>query len=462
MRVTTCGDYALSLSEIFVRGIGNRIWLTYKGEYSILKWQRRFAPLWMADDETLANTRLRSLKAIITHANETTAYYSQLFRQLSFDPRGLTSCNELRQLPFLTKEELNRNVDIFLSNAYMKADLVCSSTGGSSGLPLTFYRDKAAQAVRRAQDYLFNAKLGIYPGTKRAWVWGARIDAFSMRSLKAKLANFLTERAIYFFAFDATRENMDEFLKRLQQHRPEAVFAYPNMLAALAKRARETNLVVQPISKVIVTAEPLYNWQRELFRQVFSAETFERYGAREIGTVASECNQHCGMHIFEPSYCFEVVDEAGNNVPNGQMGELVVTDLFNYAMPLVRYRTGDMVVLDDSPCGCGRTWCRIVGIGGRVVDMIVRPDGSKVEGLVVVNSLHVSGVRVKVQVVQTTPTSMIVKHLETDTIPEDVRCRFQERIGEALGASLEIVYEPVPQLRYDPSGKYRYVICECS
>jgi len=451
----------LSLSEVFVRYIGNRVWLVYKGEYGILRWYRRFEPFWRADKDTLANTRLRSLKAILTHADDTTTHYSQLFRQLSFDPRGVTSCEDLRELPFLTKEELNRDIDIFLSNAYMKADLVCSSTGGSSGLPLTFYRDRRVQVVRRAQDYLFNARIGVFPGQRRAWVWGARMDASNMRSLKARISSFLTERAIYFYAYDTPPEKMDEFLKRLQQHRPQVIFAYPNMLAALAQRARETNLVVQPIPKAIVTAEPLYDWQRELIRQVFSAETFERYGSREIGTVASECDQHCGMHMFELSYCFEVVDGAGNNIRNGQMGELVVTDLFNYAMPIVRYRTGDMVVVDDGYCSCGCTWRRIVGIGGRIVDMITRPDGSRVEGLVIINALRTSGFRLRVQVVQTTPTSLIVRHLTSDRIPEPARDAFAKRIREALGGAVTVTYEPVEQLRYDPSGKYRYVTSEC-
>jgi phenylacetate-coenzyme A ligase PaaK-like adenylate-forming protein len=121
-----------------------------------------------------------------------------------------------------------------------------------------------------------------------------------------------------------------------------------------------------------------------------------------------------------------------------------------------------MVVLDDGDCGCGCSWRRIIGIGGRIVDMIVRTDGSKVEGLVVVNSLHVSGVRVKVQVVQTTPTSMIVRYLTSDRISEPIRDAFSKRIREALGGAVTVTYEPVEQLRYDPSGKYRYVICECS
>jgi phenylacetate-CoA ligase len=216
-----------------------------------------------------------------------------------------------------------------------------------------------------------------------------------------------------------------------------------------------------PIRNVIVTAEPLQEWQRPLFREVFGAETFGRYGAREIGTVASECTLHTGMHLFEPSYHLEVVDDAGRDIPYGQIGELVVTDLFNRGMPIIRYRTGDMVVIDDGCCPCGCTWRRIVGIGGRIVDMITRPDGSRVEGLVIINALHTSGFRLRVQVVQTTPTSLIVRHLSSDRIPEPARDAFAKRIREALGSTVTVTYEPVEQLRYDPSGKYRYVTSEC-
>ncbi len=451
----------MTLAESFVRLIGHRFWLAYKGEYGILRWQRRFSSLWAAEPETLAGMHLRSLRGLLAHAGSTTAHYSQLFRRLGLDLREIHSCQVLREMPFLTKEELNDDIDSFLSSDYAKADLIRSSTGGSSGLPLTFYRDRRVQTIRRAQDYLFNAKLGVFPGMKQAWVWGARMDVFDLSSLKARVANFLTGRAVYFYAYDATPDKMDEFLRKLQQHQPAIIFAYPNMLASLAKRSAQTGLKVS-IPRAAVTAEPLYDWQRELFRQAFGAETFERYGSREIGTVASECDQHQGMHMFEPTYCFEVVDEDGQAVPNGQMGELVVTDLYNYAMPLIRYRTGDMMAIEDDPCDCGCTWRRIVAIGGRLVDMIVRPDGCKVEGLVIVNALHTSGIRARVQVVQTSPTSLVVKYLETNTISENLRSAFRSRISNALSASIDVTYEPVKQLHHDPSGKYRYVISECA
>jgi phenylacetate-CoA ligase len=449
------------LTEAFVKYVGHPVWLAYKRELGIVYWYWKSKPLWTADQDRLQRMRKSRLTELLKHAGSTTKHYSELFAQLGFDPRSLRSEDDIRQFPFLTKEQLNADMDGFLSNAYRRDQLIRSSTGGSSGVSLTFYRDRRVQSIRRAQDCVFNGKLGIYPGMRRAWVWGSRLDVVSLRSWKARVSNFLTERAIYFYAFDATLANMDAFLAELHRYHPVVVFAYPNMLATLAQRAKETGIPIPPISKVIVTAEPLYDWQRQLNREVFGAETFERYGSREIGTLASECREHRGMHLFEPNYCLEVIDDNGNGVPKGTMGELVVTDLFNYAMPLVRYRTGDMVVLDDAPCGCGCTWRRIVSIGGRVVDMIIRPDGAKVEGLVIVNSLHTSGMRAKVQVVQTSPSELMVRYLGTDSIPDSVRDGFKKRVSELMGAEINVNYEPVSQLRYDPSGKYRYVICEC-
>jgi phenylacetate-CoA ligase len=452
----------LSFVESIVRHIGYPLWLAYKGELGIVAWHKRFEPLWGADPGKLQELRQPALVAMLVHAASTTKYYSELFRKIGFDPRGPKSIQDIRSLPFLNKEQLNQDIDSFLSNLYRRNQLIRSSTGGSSGVSLTFYRDRRVQAIRRAQDRTFNAKLGIYPGMRRAWVWGSPLDIVSLRSLKARTTNFLTERAIHFYSFDATTSKMDDFLKELVRHRPKAVFAYPNMLAALARRVQETGVPAPQIPKVVVTAEPLYEWQRVLFKEVFGSETFERYGSREIGTVASECCQHGGMHIFEPTYCLEVIDERGNAVPNGQMGELVVTDLFNRAMPLIRYRTGDMVTIDDRPCRCGCSWRRIVAIGGRVVDMIIRPDGTTVEGLVIINALHTSGMRAKVQVVQTSPTSLTVKYLDTSLIPEEMRSGFHKRISELLQADINVAFEPVSQLRHDQSGKYRYVICECN
>lgn len=452
----------MGLSEAFVRHIGHRAWLAYKRESALHKYRRRFQRLWRSDREELDVYRLKTLRNLLAHAATTSPFYQKHFTESRFEPERIKAFTDLQALPFLTKRHLNTEMDLVLSRSYRRDELFESSTGGSSGVPLSFYRDRRVTLVRRAQDYHFNSLIDVYPGTRRAWVWGSEIDAFSMRSFKAKVMNFLTERAIYFYSFDATPESMSAFLSRLNRHRPRAIFAYPNMLAALAEYARQESINVAPIAAIVTTAEPLYDFQRQLFQQVFGARVFERYGSREIGTVAAEKGDGRGLYLFEPSYYFEVIDSEGKQVLDGETGELVVTDFFNYAMPLIRYRTGDMVRIEPNSGKSEIAWRRLAKISGRVVDLLVRPDGSRIAGQAMIMLLRQSGIRTKVQVVQNSPDRLTVKYLTSESIDEEVRSRLRQSVIELFRAEIELVYEAVEKLDYDKSGKYRYVTSECN
>ncbi len=450
----------LSLAGMFVRWIGNPLLLVYRGETAILGHYYHFRSLWSVSREHLERLQLLRLKKLLHHANESSEFYRERFHLAEFNIDSIQSCSDIAVLPFLTKDQLNKSMDRILSKRFRRFEISESSTGGSSGVPLTFYRDRDVTSLRRAQDYFFNSRLGIYPGTKRAWVWGSPLDTFHLDKFRARIANFLSERAIYFYSFDATPETTTKFLEAINLFKPKAIFAYPNMLAAMAELARDRNIKMRKVGKVIVTAEPLYDWQRELFSQVLGSETFERYGSREIGTVASEGLDHIGMHICEPSYYVEVVEEDGTPTPYGQMGELVVTDLFNRAMPLIRYRTGDMVRIETASARSTTKWRRITAVGGRIVDLVYRFDGSRIAGESVIMSLRTAGVRTKVQVVQHDPQSLTVKHLYSESVLPEVQAEFQKKINELLGGEVAIEYVGVSELPYDKSGKYRYVTSE--
>jgi phenylacetate-CoA ligase len=274
--------------------------------------------------------------------------------------------------------------------------------------------------------------------------------------------NLLTERAIYFYSFDATSEKMLRFLQALIKHRPEVILAYPNMLTALAEFARLREVPLPRVPSLVTTAEPLYAFQRPVLEDSFTGRVYERYGSRELGTMAADFPSRRGLNLFEPAYYFEVVDNEGKPVDSGEMGELVVTDFYNYAMPLIRYRTGDMVRLHDPGRVDGCSWKQLSSVGGRVVDLLVRPDGSQIAGQALIMLLRTSGVRCKVQVVQTEPDRLQVKHLRRDTIADDVRRRLQAAADELFRCSTSIEYQPVEKLEHDKSGKYRYVTSECS
>lgn len=451
----------MGVTELLIRHVGNPLLLAYRGESAILSRYRHFRPMWGATREEIENHQLKQMQKMLLHAGNSSEFYKRRFQEARFKAGEVKSLSDISVVPFLTKYDLNSAMAEILSSRFKRSDLIESSTGGSSGVPLTFFRDREVTAVRRAQDVFFNEKLGIFPGTKRAWVWGSPLDTYHLDKFKARVANFLGDRAIYFYSFDATTETSRQFLEAINRFKPKAIYAYPNMLAALAELARDSGIKMKKISKVVVTAEPLYEWQRELFGEVFGAETFERYGSREIGTVASEGMDHVGMHIFEPTYFLEVIDADGRPAAYGEMGELVVTDLYNRAMPLIRYRTGDMVRIENASARSNTVWRRITAVGGRVVDLVYRLDGSRIAGEAIIMSLRTSGVRNKVQVVQNAPEKLTVKHLYSEAILPEIQSVFQEKVNEVLGGSIVIEYVGVAELPYDKSGKYRYVTSEC-
>jgi phenylacetate-CoA ligase len=450
----------MTLMKFFVRHLGYRLYLAYQGEMGILSDFRQFLPLWTADRDALAARKLVALKAILLHASKTSAFYHDSFQRAGFDPNGISSLSDLTALPFLTKVDLSKEMSRVLSNQFRKEDLMTYTTGGSSGLTLTFYRDKRTTEIRRAQDLLFSHKIGVYPGAKRAWVWGAPLDAWRRYTVKSRIRNALSERAIFFHSYHGSDTNIEAFLQNLNKHRPEVIMAYPNMLAVLAEYARDHKISIHPVPKVVVTAESVYDWQRELFKQVFGAVTYERYGAREMGTLASETDCHHGLHIFEPTYVIEVVDQQGKAVAPGEMGELVITDLCNYAMPLIRYRTGDMITLDDSPCSCDCTWRRISSVGGRILDLVSKSDGSRVAGQVILDILRDATLRCRVQIRQRSVNTFVIQHLPADTIGDDLRGKVQQTFRTYLGGEVNVAYETVNELTHDKSGKYRWFINE--
>jgi len=144
------------------------------------------------------------------------------------------------------------------------------------------------------------------------------------------------------------------------------------------------------------------------------------------------------------------------------MGELIITDLCNRAMPLIRYRIGDMVTLDDSMCGCGCTWRRISKVGGRILDLVTRPDGSRVAGQVMLDVVRDIELKCRIQVTQTAINTFVVRHLETDAINSDLRKKLLESFKNYLGAEVKVEYVQVKELTYDKSGKYRWFINELS
>ena len=196
---------------------------------------------------------------------------------------------------------------------------------------------------------------------------------------------------------------------------------------------------------------------RSLIESTFGCRVFNRYGSREFAVIASECDAHQGLHISAENLLVEVLV---NGVPTtDQDGEIVITDLTNFAMPLIRYRTRDMGRLEMRACRCGRGLPLLHLTGGRTTDFLTGINGQKVSGIVLATYgiTGIPGVR-QIQFVQDRLESVTVRIVRGPEWSEESLRTLTSRVHSFLGESMALETEFADHIPLEPSGKYRFSI----
>ena len=199
---------------------------------------------------------------------------------------------------------------------------------------------------------------------------------------------------------------------------------------------------------------------RSVIERVFRTKVFNRYGSREVGNVASECECHTGLHVSSPSCIVEVVRPDGSQADPEEVGEIVVTLLTNRAMPLIRYRIGDMGAWAAEGCPCGRGFPLLRYVQGRVSDSFVSREGARVHGEYFTHLLYFRPWVERFQFVQETPDLIRIAVVLTpgEGIPEDHRADIEDKIRLVMGAHCRVQWHFPDEIRPSDSGKYRYTI----
>jgi phenylacetate-CoA ligase len=201
--------------------------------------------------------------------------------------------------------------------------------------------------------------------------------------------------------------------------------------------------------------------ERTVIELTFGKKVFDRYGCEEVSLIASECEKHEGLHLNIEHLFIEFVKEDGTQAKEGEEGQIVVTDLFNKAMPFIRERVEDGGVPSSKKCSCGRGLPLMERVTGRVADFLVREDGSKVAGVSLIeNTLtKIPGIH-QMQIVQEDYCLILLNivpgHGFNNGTIEDLIFYFQSLFGKAS----EIVVQVVDEIRPEKSGKYRFSICK--
>ncbi|HSE78738.1 MAG TPA: hypothetical protein VLG66_12110 [Alphaproteobacteria bacterium] len=306
--------------------------------------------------------RDRKLRRIVRHAYETVPFYREHFRQANVTPDLIQSLDDLPRLPVVTARHLQAaGIESVTSSSFSRDELISHRTTGSTGRPLTIRWDPRWSAIQKALFLRALFAAGYLLGDK-AMILTEDIESRSTPNwLRWRYVNYDAPPGALVADFNAFR--------------PVVLYGWVTPLRRLALHIRASGPPIHRPRAIITTAEALDGETRRLFADVFGADVFEIYGLTEMGTVASECIRHNGLHLSDETIIAEFPDIG----TGGDISRLILTNLDLKAMPFIRYETGDIVRLDRSePCGCDRRSPRIAAIEGRVVDCVRSHDGRSI------------------------------------------------------------------------------------
>lgn len=350
-----------------------RFAVNYRRELRLMDHLREFERNQWLNTEELRQVSWQKLKQLLEHAYVNVPFYQQRFREVGLTPADIRTEADFLHLPLLTKEDINKHTDLLLARNYHKNQLKRDVTSGSTGVPLVLFRERDHDIVDVAAFIRYRHWFGCEPGDKIAWIWGRRGDISGL-TLTQRL-----KRERWLDGYRPTPEKLQQYAEMLLKWKPAIIAGYGNVIYVFAEYLRSQQITgIQP--KVIeTTGMTIWPHEREIIAQVFQCPVSDRYGSHEAGAmIAGECSEH-SKHIFN-DFCYVEVLADEQPAKPGQMGEVIITPLYTFGMPLIRYRMADIAVLADKPCPCGRGLPVLDNLVGRTTSIFTLPSGKLLYG----------------------------------------------------------------------------------
>jgi phenylacetate-CoA ligase len=327
--------------------------------------------------ERVEAARMQLLRALLEHAGQQVPYYRDLFRQIGFDPRGVRSLGDLEALPRLTRPIMQAEGARMLAEDVPVTARIVGRTGGTTGVPLAFWQDRNFGKHNESAAWMSDMIAGRRYGSPTVYVVGAPFDHQPYAGWLGLARKWLRNENLY-----SSRVMSDDAWLRLhhtlEARPPDILVAFASAAADMARVLARAGLTPRyPRVAVIPTGEALEPEMRRDLERVFPAPVFNRYGSREAGLIACECEAHAGLHLNQADIYVESIGADVYSEP----GELLITQLRNYAMPFIRYQIDDLAVLARGPCSCGRTSPMLLRVAGRKTPIFTTASGDYVESI---------------------------------------------------------------------------------
>jgi phenylacetate-CoA ligase len=409
------------------------------------------------------NVGNKCLLEILEHCKKNIPYYRNVFDSLGdIELRKGDPIEILKKIPTLTKDIIRRHFQDLQSKDLNERKWYYNTSGGSTGEPIRLIQDREYSSRGEAITYLHYWLVGHEIGERMVMLWGSERDILeSSVRIKEKIKNSFWNIK-WMNAFRMTPEKMKQYISLLDSSPPDLLLAYAQSIYELALFAERSGIRVASQRAIMTSAGTLYPFMREKIEEVFRCKVFNRYGSREAGPIACEHPGSGGLWVAPWGCYIEIVDEYGNPVPPGVEGDILVTSLINFAMPLIRYKIGDRGVLSpDSTTPSGLRGQILRKVSGRNVDMFKCRDGTLIDGEYFTHILYFRDWVRKFQFIQKDFDMVAVNMVKADgKVPDGDLEDITGKIQVLLGKGCRVEYSFVEDISPSPSGKYRYTISE--
>ncbi|MGB2755459.1 MAG: phenylacetate--CoA ligase family protein [Phycisphaerae bacterium] len=408
--------------------------------------------------DRIAALQLDRLRDLAASAYEHTPYWRALMNERGISPGDLQTLDDLRRFPLLEKSTLrDQRENMVWRKEGRRVKLV--RTSGSTNEALQFYTSSSREAAINAARIRGHRWIGINKGDKEVYFWGSPVELHAQDRIK-RLRDWLVNEPLS-DGFEITEERAVRYIEDWKCWRPKCIFGYPNTFLLTVQMAEKVGIDLKEVGRrgtrlLCTTSEMLGEVNRRIIGEAFGLPVYDSFGLREAALVGHECDRFT-MHTTDEHVILETIDPQTLE-PTGGEGELVVTSLISRVMPIIRYRTGDIVTLSNEPCACGRSLRSLVVSGGRIADFVVTRQGKWVAGYFLIYICRsVPGI-VKFQAVQDRVGEVRVSLVTDAQFPADGVERVKAAVQARLASDDEIFVECVDDIWPAPSGKYRPVI----
>ena len=417
----------------------------YLAMYENIQWQSL---------EYIREYQTENLQKLLQHAFQTVPYYKRLRIENNLSASDFQSLSQLSQLPASSKSDIvNCAGDIHSTKKFFFTSN--KTTGGSTGQAVTITKNSAALARERAATWRAYNWAGVEIGDVQARFWGTPLSVKGR--LFASTVDYISNR-VRLSAFNLNQQSLQDYYQKLTRLQPAYLYGYVSMISGFASFILENGYPPLPALKsVITTSEVLDENSRKIIESAFQVKVFNEYGCGEVGSIAHEC-EHGNMHIMADNVIVEIDT---HDSPDQTSGQIIVTDLHNYAMPLIRYKVGDFASLSSETCPCGRGLPIISRIHGRAYDIIKDPGGNRYHPeilMYIFEDLKSKNMGItQFQVIQKDVDLLIVNLITAANYNESTEQIIAQRIHDDIHPAFRLEFNYTTQIQRENSGKLRVI-----